>query len=332
MADERIQVGPMLTAADLFFRTAERDVERSRREVEPIRVELTKAAREEGQKALGQMKTIRVGRTRKLTVTTENRKRIDRASAAQEQRFSRFRLQWLDQGQVRRLISKGWEEADQREFFRHSNRLARNARLFLERIGELEPSLKEEADATINQMRDARNDLLKLEVRSFTQLAETLERNLVGRSDRPAAGEDIRAIDLDRNLFNLSLLAHPQGVVRELFANASQRMAARISDTEEQAGERSLFFVGAGPEAVKKMTKGSRAAGLMFRVFTARELDDRYRKLNAGRSTTSNWRTLGLAHNTNEWYVPIPPELEDEVRQEMRKRRAEFLASLEIRE
>lgn len=328
----RVSAEEWVGAADDMLDGLERDVQRSRAEVAPLRLHLVAAAREAGQLALGGMKTARVGRTRILVPTPGNTKRVSVASERVKERFSRFSLQWLDKGQIKQKISEGWEKADQAEFFRHSNRLARNARMFLERTKELEPSLDEEVDATLAQLEDAKNDLLKLEVRSLTTTSENLLRNIGGRTTRETAKADIQTFDLDRNLWNLSLLEHPQGVVRELMANASKKMAARVTTKRSQIPLRSMVMAGAGPDAVSKMTPKSRTAEVLWRLFSAKELDDRFAKLNRERGTTSTWRGLGLGYNSPDWYIPVSPEIEDDVRRLMRERRADLIKGFEIKE
>lgn len=163
-------------------------------------------------------------------------------------------------------------------------------------------------------------------------MQENLLRNINGQASRQATANAVQTFDLDRNLFNLAMLEHPKGVARELLANSSERMAARVTRTASELPKKALVFVGAGPDAVSKMTPDSRAARVMWRVFSADQLDKRFAALNAGRQSSSSWRGLGQAHNTPEWYIPIPPEVEDDVRRSMRKRRQDFLTRIQIKE
>ena len=319
-----------LDAADDLLVGLEGDAITNREEVQPIRAQLAAAAHEVGIRALGRMQTARIGRTRILIPTAKNTREALGASERVKERFSKFKLSWLDKEQTKRLITDGFSKADQRNFFRHSNRLARNARGFLNRIGELEPTLKDEVDATLRQIDDAKNDLAKLEVRSWTKMQETLLRNVNGRQTRTAAGDAVQTFDINRNLFNLSLLEHPKGVTRDLLAQASERMAARTTGSTSTRQKRALVFLGAGPDAVSRMTPDSRTARVVWKLFTARQLDNTFAALNSSRQSGSSWRGLGLGHNTPDWYVPVPPEISDEVREEMRKRRRDFLARQRI--
>jgi hypothetical protein len=148
---------------------------------------------------------------------------------------------------------------------------------------------------------------------------------------RSDAEDAVRTYDLNRNLWNLSLVEHPSAVVNDLMAAASERMAARVTKSKSEIPKRALVMVGAGPDAVSKMTPSSRTAQVMWRLFSQEQLAARFKAINAGRVSTSSARGLGIAPNTNEWYVPAPPEIEDELRDAMRERREEFLREVRAR-
>jgi len=316
-------------ASDGLVQNLEIGAELSKAEVAPMRLQLIAGARLAGGRALAGMQTAKIGRTRVLVPTAKNSKLAAAATERTRERFSRFSLGWLSPKEAKRLIADGeFDFEDRQNFIRHSNRLARSARLFLNQIAELEPSLQEEVDATLRQIDDARNDLTKLEVRSWTNLNETLLRNINGRQTRAAAGADVKTYDLNQNLYNLSLLEHPKAVVREILANSSTKMAARSVTDKSLTPQRALVFAAAGPDAVSKMTPGSRTSSILWRMFTAKELDQQYAKLNANRQATSSFRGLGLSYNTPEWYIPVPPEIADDVRAELKSRRKGFLARL----
>ena len=321
-----------MAAADEFLESAARDTALSKREMEPVRLAHVVAVREAMRSALSQMQTAKVGRIRVLIPSPTNSTLADQASRRVEERFSRFKLQWLDKSQLRQRVSEGFSKADRTEFHRHSNRLARNARLFLERVKEVEPTLGDEVDATLRQIDDARNDLVKLEVRSWTKAQETLLRSINGRQTKSEARDAIQTYDIDRNLWNLSRLEHPRGVARDLLANSSERMAARVTTKASEVPRKALAYVGAGKDAVSKMTPSSRTAEVLWRLFSADQLDRRFASLNAGRGPNSTWRGLGLGFNSPEFYVPIPPEQEDDIRRGMRARRQDFLAGLTVKE
>jgi hypothetical protein len=328
----QIKADEYLEAADNLLADFEGSMATSRDEVAPIRLQLAAAVREAGAAALAKMQTAKVGRTRILIPTSKNAKAALGSSERIKERFSKFELKWLSKSDVKRLVTDGLTKAEAGQFFRHSQRLARNSRMFLERLGELEPSLQEEIDATLRQLEDNKLDITKLNVKSWTNMQETLMRNVNGRQTRAATGDAVQTFDINRNLFNLSLLEHPKGVAREILANSASRMAARSKKSKSNLKKQALVFVGAGPDAVSKMTPDSRTARVVFRLFTAKQLDDQFAKLNTGRQNTSSWRGLGLGHNSPEWYIPVPPEIEDEVRTEMRKRRSDFLARQRVGE
>jgi len=220
---------------------------------------------------------------------------------------------------------------DRAEFHRHSNRLARNAKEFLREIAELEPELADEVEATIAQIEDARNDLLKLEAKSFTSLTETLGRSANNRMTRAQAGAAIDTYDINRQLWNQSLLEHPQGVVRGIMADSAERMAARISNITGPEIAKRAFMIPAvcpsGPSAVL-LDRGGRTAELAWRVMSVEQLAARAAGLaTATQAAGGGFRTLGEGPGTREFYIPVPPENVDEVRKLMKERRKEFLAT-----
>ena len=195
-----------VSSMDKMLCGLERDLQLSAVELEGVRAELVKDLRAIGRNNLGNIGTIRQGGTRILVPSPQTTAALGITSQRSEDRFSRFRLQWLNRDQLAERIGAGFSAAEVAEFHRHSNRLARNAREFLREIAELEPSLEAEVEATIAQIEDAKQDLLKLEVKSFTRLTETLGRAANNRMTRVQAGAAIDTFDINRSLFNQSLL------------------------------------------------------------------------------------------------------------------------------
>jgi len=297
-------------------------------EIDAIRGELVRDVRRIGADGLGKMGRVRMGGGQILVPTSSNLKQLGITSQRTEERFSKFRLQWLDKEGLKGAVDRGWNAADQREFHRHSNRMANSARDFLREISELEPSLEDEVNATIAQIDDARNDLMKLELKSWTQLDEKLRRSMGAGMTKSGAERSVQTYDLNRNLFNQSLLAHPPGVVRELLGQSSDRMAARVTTKVSELPKRAFFIPGvcAAGDAAVKMDPGGRTAELAWKVISAEALASRAATLAATRQSVSTHRNLGLGHNSTEWYVPVPPENLDEVRELMRERRETFRA------
>jgi len=306
-----------------------RDLAISRGEIEGIRSELVGDMRRIGGDGLDKMGSVRIGGRQIIRPTSPNLRRLGITSQRSEERFSRFRLQWLNKDQLEQRISAGFDAAQRAEFHRHSNRLARNARSFLREIQELDPGLSAEVEATIAQIDDARNDLLKLEVKSWTKLDETLRRGMGNGLTREALGDSINTYDLNRNLFNLSLLSHPPGVSRQILAGSAERMAARVARRRAAEIPKTAFLVPAvcpaGPSAVV-LNPGGRTAEIAWRVMTIEALTARAATLGtATQGAGGGFRGIGEGPGTEEFYVPVPPENLDEVREIMRERRQDFL-------
>lgn len=319
-----------VTAMDNMLCGLRADQLASKAEIESIRRELVRDMRTIGASGLASMGGLRVGGQTIIRPTSQNLAQLGLTSQRSEERFSRFRLQWLDKEQLSSRVSSGFSKAQQTEFHRHSNRLARNAKEFLREIQELEPSLGDEVEATIKQIDDARNDLLKLELKSWTQLDERLRRGMGNGLTREVLQESIKTYDLNRNLFNLSLLEHPPAVSRDLLAGSAERMAARIKNVKEAEIPKKAFMVAGvcpkGPAAVI-LNPGGRTAEIAWRVLSTEQLTARAAaSAVATQRAGSGFRGLGEGPGTEEFYIPVPPENLNEVREIMRERRATFLA------
>ena len=323
-----------LKAADGLLEGLGRAREQNAKAAQTAGDELVKAARDEGLKAIDSMKTTREGGKSVLTPGAKNNAIADLRADRVRTRASKFRVQWLEERGIGRTIrafkKAGINQKDARsEFVAASHRLAEQAGIFLKRIGEVAPTdeeLQREIRATETMIQDARNDLVKVETATWTTLRETLVRATQGRMTKEDAEEAVRNFDVNRSLLNLSLLAHPDGVVRQILAGASEKMVQRRTKiSASELPSKAHVFVGASPEDVKTMSPGGRKARVLWRVFSHAQLDGLYRNLQARagpKGKTSSWRSLGIGYNSAEFYIPVPPELLPEVRIEMAKRRA----------
>lgn len=301
----------------------------SKNELEPVRVELAKQVREDAKAGARAMGTVTVGGAKVLVPSSENLKRLNLASKRSRQRMSDFSLRYLDRDQVAQLRNLNSTPEDTSKFIRHSRRLARHAREFLAEIQELEPDLEEEVQATLTQLEDNDMDLLKLEIKSFTRMRETLVRGAQGRKSKEVVLKELDAWDINRNLWNLSVLEHPKATVQDLLANSAEAMGSRSTKTVTELPKRTILLAAPQPDAIEKMTKASRTANVSWRLFTAEQLDSRFETINTGRQLApSSWRGLGLAPNTSEWYMPVPPEIAVGLRPLVAARRAALLAEL----
>ena len=332
MAD--ISAGEYLGAIDSFLGKVAEARGSSREELETVRQDLTKQVRDDAKAGLNAMGTVTVGGAKVLVPNSENLRAMNLSSQRSRTRMSDFRLNYLNRDQVQQLKDLNKTPADTRKFIRHSRRLARHAREFLAEIQELEPDLEEEIQETLAQLEDNDMDLLKLEVRSFTRMRETLMRGAQGRKGKDTVLKELDAWDLNRNLWNLSVVEHPKATVQGLLANSAEVMGSRsTTNVSEPLPKRTILLAAPQPDAVSRMTKGSRTAQVSWRLFTAEELDKRFETINTGRQQApSSWRGLGLAPNTNEWYMPVPPEIAVGLQALVRERREALLKDLEDRD
>ena len=306
----------------------ERDLQLSATELEVIRGELVKDLRSIGGGGVGKLPTLRVGGQRLLVPSEETSRIIAGVRQSATDRLSLLNIKWLDKNDLSSRIGAGFTKAEVGEFIRHSNRLSRNMRTFLQEIAEDDPSLEAEVNATLVQLDDASNDIIKLESRGVTGMDETLGRAVGGRMTRAQAQAGVDTFDLNRGQWNLALLEHPQGVVRGMLANSAEFMSARTGATGADVFKRAFMIpaVCSRGESTVLLNPGGRTAELAWRVMSVDKLAARAAGLaTATQSAGAGFRTLGEGPGTREFYVPIPPENLDEVKEIMKERRAKFL-------
>lgn len=303
-----------MDATEDFLGKIEKSKLVSKKELEAVRQELVDDQKADAKRTVEGMQTATVGGAKVLVRNSDNLRKLNLSTERRREKLSSFRLSYLDRNQVQRLTSDGTLNDDPKKFIRHSRRLARHAREFLTQIGEAEPQLQEEVDAALAQIEDNDMDLLKLEVKSLTRLTETMLRGLNSQKERGQVLKEIEDWDMNRQLFNLSLLEHPDAVVRTLFANASERMASAATTDVSEIPKLAHVFVGLPPAAAKSMTPASRTAEFAWRLFDQKSLQEKYDKLPAKQASPSSWRDLGLNFNTKEWYIPVPPAIVEGLR------------------
>lgn len=324
-----IKASDYLGSLDTFLGKVAESRLASKQELEGVRADLTKQVRDDAKAGANALGTVQVGTTKVLIPNSANLKALNLGSQRSRERMSNFKLNYLNRDQVSQLTNLNSTPEDTSKFIRHSRRLARHAREFLKEIQELEPDLEEEVSETLMQLEDNDMDLLKLEIKSFTRMRETLVRAVQGRKSKETVLKELDAWDINRNLWNLSLLEHPKATVQGMLANSAEVMGARATKTISELPKRSLVLAAPQPDAVERMTPASRTASVSWRLFTAEDLDKKFEKIGTGRQASpTSWRGLGLAPNTAEWYMPVPPEIAVGLRPLVAARRAALLAML----
>ncbi len=319
-----------MEAAEDFLKKIEASKLVTQEEQEQIRKDLVADLKAEAKKTVNSMATTKFGGTQVLVSNADNKRKVKLSTERMRKRLSSFRLSYLSPEQVNTLKADGTLTDDPKKFIRASRRQARHAREFLKQIGELEPSLQEEIEATLDQINDNDMDLLKLEVKSMTRLTETMNRAILGRKERGEVLKEFDDWDINRQLWNLSLLEHPDAVVRQLFANASERMASATTTDVTEIPKVAHLFVGLTPQAESKLTPDSRTASFAFRLFNQEKLTEKYNALPPKQASPSTWRGLGLGFNTREWYIPVPPAIAPNVAPLAVARRARAMAAAEL--
>lgn len=169
-------------------------------------------------------------------------------------------------------------------------------------------------EAKVLWIDDATSGFSKLEQATRSRSFENFHRGIVSRLPKSNFVKIANNWDFNSNNFRLTLNGPVVGTVRSLLSSCA--------DVDNCS-----FLVGAGPNTVSTLTSGRRTSELIWRVMTAKELDEFFsRSSRSNRLSFSSWRGLGLGPNSTEFYIPIPGDILEEVTQAMRDRRSEFLS------
>ena len=317
----------VLAAADTMLSEFEAADLLNREEMERVRKTLVRDIRADAKRTVEGMQTQRFGRREHLANNVANRQEALQLSQRTRQRLSKFRVTYLNRAQVEQLRNGRGDDIPVGQFVRNSNRLAKATRQYLKRVAELDPNTQEEVDAVLAEMEDNSTDLLGMEVKSFKKIRENVLRSVNGQIERSEALRSATDWDIDKNLWNLSVVEHPKASVRKLMDNAARRFGGQLTTNVTEVPKRSFVFASAPPDAVSRMTPASRTADIQWRVFSLSALSKHYRGLGA-RASLSTPAGLGLGFNTRENYIPIPPESLEEVEGLLTERRAAFLRDM----
>lgn len=117
--------------------------------------------------------------------------------------------------------------------------------------------------------------------------------------------------DINENQYELSTTAHPRAIVRN-------RVAETIASVSEN-------FDNVKWTVLSGQTASGRVRDmLLFGLFTSHWLDKRFKDISAGKKSVSDWRGLGLGFRTNEYYIPVPTEDEEEANEWSKQQRKEL--------
>jgi hypothetical protein len=142
---------------------------------------------------------------------------------------------------------------------------------------------------------------------SFRRVKEVVFENISqGANQRSLATDQLEQISFNKNIFKLSVLAHPRGLFRAILAIST--------DTN--------YFKAVVPKSVLPNLK---ASGETAKILYTIKTKDEWSKL--GGSNVNVVNGLGLHHGSQEYYVPILGDL-DEAKKLAGEQRKVFLSSI----
>ena len=143
-------------------------------------------------------------------------------------------------------------------------------------------------------------------------LKEQVTRSVSSSLPIATASKEIDNWDINENQYDLSTTAHPRAIVRNKVAET----IATVSDNFDKVKWTVLIGDKTVSERVKLM--------LLYGLFTSHELDKWFKEMSAEKKSVSDWRGLGLGYRSNEYYIPIPKEDEDDAEEWSREQRGKL--------
>ncbi len=201
-----------------------------------------------------------------------------------------------------------------------SNALMREETMFM--LDDLEvpqPTLEEQNMILVGVVGDNKLNIGGIITRDGRRIKEEMQRAVT--SEQPVATIDQQITDwqINQSFYDSSTLSHPRASVRGLMSRAAEQAtgtgALGYRRMEDQA-----WTVLPTSDSVRVLDL------LAFRLFTTKELDALMKKHSDGMQINSDWRGLGLGFNTQEYYIPLHKEQEEDA-QEWSKAKRKGLTS-----
>lgn len=159
--------------------------------------------------------------------------------------------------------------------------------------------------------------------RDGRRIKEEITRTVSSGEAIATIGNRIKNFAINNSFYRLSTVAHPRAIVRNYTWQATAAtVAAGIMLWPSKDDIR--WTVLPNTEGSSRLVDEQ----LAYRVFTSRELDARYRDMVKADYPGADWKGLGLSYNTNEYYIPIWPEQEDEAEEWSKEQRTRIRGKL----
>ena len=155
--------------------------------------------------------------------------------------------------------------------------------------------------------------------RDGRRIKEQMTRSVSAREPIATISNRIRNFKINESYYGLSTLQHPRAVVRGMiYGGAAVAIASGMLGWRNE------------PESqwtVLPKEKGYSAQvddSLSYRIFTAAELDRRDKKRVNQDKPGGDWKGLGLSFNTDEYYLPLWLEHEEDAKEWSKEQRKEL--------
>jgi len=140
------------------------------------------------------------------------------------------------------------------------------------------------------------------------RILENVHDNITQQMSLRLTREQIGKIKFNRNIFQLSVTAHPRGLFRSIIAENAKGQG------------RKYFKMIVPPDKISKLSPSGITAGLIFLIMTAQQWD----KKTGIKNSVNTVGGLGAHHGSYEYFYPIDEDLFEEEERLAQEQRNEF--------
>lgn len=190
---------------------------------------------------------------------------------------------------------------------------------FLDTLDLPEPDTSYIEEITALVVADYVFNISGILTRDGRRIKEEMTRSVSAREPIATISNRIRNYKINESYYGLSTLQHPRAVVRGMIYGGA--IAAIASGTIGYDTEPDSKWTVLPKEPHHSVQVDD---SLSYRIFTAEELDRRAKKRVNQDKPGGDWKGLGLSFNTDEYYVPLFLEQEEDAKAWSKEKRSKL--------
>lgn len=143
-------------------------------------------------------------------------------------------------------------------------------------------------------------------------IKEVVTRSVSSSLPVATMSQEITNWHINDNQFDLSTTSHPRAIVRNNISRAVEYERGEDFDNTKWT----ILGTSEPSSRVKSF--------LLWGLFTTHELNRRFKQISKDKMSPSDWRGLGFGYRSNEFYIPVPEEDEEEAEEWSKAKRKEI--------